>query len=224
MEYQNTLFLSNVDNIRKVFHEKVGELETEIGVSTGYFARLSQKPDTLPGAEVLMKIALHYGVSIDSLLLHSYATCSETDKIMSEYVEKLISWTLDGNIKWERTDEFISMLNIELPAKLFQHRKKVFCNGTFYECTMSDGSRTKIMPITGKVFEDKERGGYELIIYDPTTDKYMPACATDLVGDMLKMRLHNLYMAIVLNEEKFIPGDDVKNYVTRFLENNNGEG
>lgn len=223
MEFQNVLFLSNVDFIRKESGEKIGELENKIGVSTGYFARLAQKPDTMPGAEVLMNISLHYRVSIDSLLFHSYATFTETDKIMSEYVNKFLGWTIDGKIKWKRTMQIVSIVEMEIKNS-FPHRKKVYCNGQIYECSLNDGSITKIIPITGKVFKNKVLGGYELIIYDPFAEKWMPACATDLVGDRLKKDLDNLYKAITLNEKQFTMGEDVKDYVTRFLEQRNGEG
>lgn len=65
MIYGNSLFLANVEHMRKQRGEKVGEVENAVEVSTGYFARLSKNPNTLPGAEVLIKLALHFDISID---------------------------------------------------------------------------------------------------------------------------------------------------------------
>ncbi len=223
MKYTNSMFLANVDYVRKQKGEKVGELEKAVEVSTGYFARLSKNPETMPGAEVLIKIALHYGVPIDCLLLYSYSTYTEEEKILSDYIEKIISWTMNGWIKWEKTDRVMAMRQPEINS-LFPHRMPVYQNGMTYMCELKDGSKTKITPISSGGGGEIVWWGYELTVYDSSTQKWLPICATDLVSDMMQMRLKNLYMTVGLKESQFSVDGDTKDFITRFLaQENKGE-
>lgn len=223
MNFTNLLFLANVDYLRKQNGEKVGELEKAVEVSTGYFARLSKNPKMMPGAEVLIKIALHYGVSIDCLLLHNYSTYTEEEKILSDYIEKILSWTMDGWIKWEKADRVMAMRQPEINS-LFPHRMPVYLNGMTYMYEHKDGSKTKITPISSRGGGEIVWWGYELTVYDSTTEKWLPICATDLVSDMMQMRLRHLYMTVGLKESQFSVDGDAMDYITRFLaQENRGE-
>ena len=44
------------------------------------------------------------------LILYSYSTYTEEEKILSDYIEKIISWTMNGWIKWEKTDRVMAIL------------------------------------------------------------------------------------------------------------------
>lgn len=219
MEITNTLFLGNIEFIRKKYNEKVGDLERAIEVSIGYFARLSKNPKTMPGAEVLMRVAMHYRVSIDCLLLHNIEAFTEQDDMFLKFIDKIKTQTTDGNISWYRVNNMLSSQRLELNS-MFPHRNTVYTNGVTYEYTLSNGSKTKIIPITGVDFSEERFGGFELMVMDVTSDKWLPVCTTDLVNDMIKMELRNLYMMIVVKESQYSVDNDTKNYLLDFLKQN----
>ncbi|MCI6921472.1 MAG: helix-turn-helix domain-containing protein [Lachnospiraceae bacterium] len=221
MIYGNSLFLANVEHMRKQRGEKVGEVENAVEVSTGYFARLSKNPNTLPGAEVLIKLALHFDISIDALLLYNLSAMSEEEEMIAKYIGKLRDGTAHGIINWKVENELLSARKLQL-ISAFPHKGDVFTNGATYISNLSDGSCVKIIPISGVDFAEERFGGFELMVKEANAVSWFPICATDLVSDMLKMDLKNLYMIIMSRRSQFSMDEGAKNYMLRFLAQDNG--
>lgn len=220
MEYTNSLFLANVDKLRKDRNEKVGELETAIGVSIGYFSRLSKNSKTMPGAEVLINLSIHFGVSIDSLLMCNLSSLSEDEEMLSKYLSSLRNATAHGMILWNEENSLLSTRRLEWKSS-FKRRNVAYTNGATYITTLSDGSIVKIVPLSGIDFAEERFGGFELYVKEPQSDQWFPICATDKISDMPKLDLRNLYMLIMSNRSKFSMEAGAKNYMLRFLAQNN---
>ena len=220
MAYTNSLFLSNVDKLRKDRNEKVGELETAIGVSIGYFSRLSKNAETMPGAEVLINLSIHFGISIDSLLMCNLSSLSEDEEMLSKYLSSLRNATAHGVISWNEENSLLSTRRLEWNGA-FERGNVVYTNGATYITALSDGSMTKIVPLSGLDFAEERFGGFELYAKEALSDQWFPMCATDKLSDILKMDLRNLYMLIMSNRSKFSMGEDAKSYMLRFLAQNN---
>ncbi len=216
MDLKNDFFLLNVEYIRKKRNEKVGDLEKAIEVSAGYFARLSKNPETMPGAEVLVKISRHYNVSIDSLLLRYIPGSYEMNDMITKYIHKIYSWTDEGRLFWKKTDQILSMEKMEYNST-FPHEKKVYTNGPIYECDLSDGSKIKVMRTIGKEFQEEPYGEYELTIMDGETKEWMPVCASHLINNVSKKELSRLYNLIWLKEGQFSINPNVKKHISDFL-------
>ena len=70
----------NIDFLIKIRKEKIGEVETAIGVSIGYLSRAKEYAD-LPISKVV-RTAEYFGVSVDSLIHDNYK---------AEYLKKQIA-------------------------------------------------------------------------------------------------------------------------------------
>jgi hypothetical protein len=57
----------NIDFLIKIRKEKIGEVETAIGVSIGYLSRAKEYNADLPISKVV-RTAEYFGVSVDSLI------------------------------------------------------------------------------------------------------------------------------------------------------------
>ena len=220
MAYSNSIFLANVEHIRKQRGLKVGQVETAAEVSTGYLARLSKNPNTMPGAEVLINLALYFGVSIDSLLLCDLSSLSEEEEMLSKYLQKIRNATAHGVINWQVESKLMSTKRV-LWNGSFAHKNEVYTNGAIYIATLSDGSVTKIVPINGIDFANERFGGFELYVKEAGSEKFFPICATDMLSDILRMDLRNLYMLIISSESQFTIDEGAKNYMLRFLAQDN---
>lgn len=66
MEIQETIY-RNVKALAKLKHEKISDVEKEIGVSTGYLSRTKGL-----GLEKVQKLACHFGKGIDDLITMDY--------------------------------------------------------------------------------------------------------------------------------------------------------
>lgn len=76
----------NIDFLIKIRKEKIGEVETAIGVSIGYLSRSKEYAD-LPISKVV-RTAEYFGVSVDSLI-HDYYKAEYLKKQIAELQAEL---------------------------------------------------------------------------------------------------------------------------------------
>lgn len=82
---------------------KVGELEKKAGVSAGYFSRISKDSvNTVPGIDVVSRVASTLGVSIDTLVYGRMYNATATDEYVLSVIEKVLADTNSGDLVWYR--------------------------------------------------------------------------------------------------------------------------
>ena len=114
-EFDKILLINNIKILAKQNNIKLGDLETSVNVSPGYFSRLKADDNsTVPSVEVIYKIACAFNVTVDSLIQFDYTVSSTTEsylmkilsKILSETNEELYAWKKDGPDKIMNTNDY----------------------------------------------------------------------------------------------------------------------
>lgn len=108
-QYDGRLLFKNIDYLIKQQKRKIGEVETEAGVSAGYISRTSREGGSKPGIDFLMGVAKVLGVSLDTLLTVDLSALTSTDAYLLSFLTKLNDDTARDLLIWDR--EFAVNLN-----------------------------------------------------------------------------------------------------------------
>lgn len=101
-EFNKQLMLDNIYYLLKRYEKKIGELETEAGVSPGYISRISKEDNAKPGIEFIIKVADSLNISVDTLLNVNFTEMTPTEKYLASFLEKLNEDTLDDKLDWDK--------------------------------------------------------------------------------------------------------------------------
>lgn len=103
MEFDKRRCMSAVYAIAKEKGVKIGDLEKEANVSTGYLSKLNKEENTSsPSIELLLAVARVLDVTIDMLVYSEYEGLSANEKYILKFLDKLINDTLSGGLQWEK--------------------------------------------------------------------------------------------------------------------------
>lgn len=96
--------MSNIDFLLKRKEIKIGELESFVGVSTGYFSRIrnSDSDETCPNIDVLTMTANKLDCSLVGLLYSDFAALTDTELFIIDSINNIIKKTARESITWER--------------------------------------------------------------------------------------------------------------------------
>lgn len=111
----NISYLINTNNI------KIGEIEKEIGVSTGYISRIQKEDGPMPNIEFINSISKKFNVSIDTLLNINMSQIISAENYILNLLDKLINDTEQDSLNW----------NIETTENL--HKNSVISNHSLFE-------------------------------------------------------------------------------------------
>ncbi len=105
MAFDKKRFLNNVYYLAKLRDIKIGALEANAGLSTGYLARLNKEDNkSVPSIEVLVSFADKLKISMDSLIGCDLEPMSGTDKYICDFLDKLIFDTTNNKYIWTKED------------------------------------------------------------------------------------------------------------------------
>ena len=139
VEFDIDRIYGNISKLMKDQEVKVSEMETVMNVSAGYFSKLV-KNKTVPGADVLYRIAQRLGVSVDLLINCDLTIDRATDnlRLMTRFLQKLRADTDAMTLRWKATSadtlEIDYMLSMNEPSILtnIQSENNPLCGETGY--------------------------------------------------------------------------------------------
>lgn len=113
IEFNKKLMLDNITFMLKKLGKKIGELEDEAGVSTGYISRLSkEEANTKPGIDFVVNVAKSLKISVDTLVNVDLSSLSPTECYLISFIEKLKNDTVDDKLYWNiETAEYLNGLD-----------------------------------------------------------------------------------------------------------------
>ncbi len=113
MEFDKRRCMSAIYAIAKEKGVKIGDLEKEAGVSTGYLSKLNKEENTSsPSIELLVAAARLLGVTVDMLIYSEYEGLSANEKYVLKFMDKLVNDTLSGELQWEKETKK-QLLNVD---------------------------------------------------------------------------------------------------------------
>lgn len=106
-DFDINVFLSNIEFFCEKSGKKIGELERETGVSTGYFSRIRSSLTTgnpkIPKVHVALAAARNLHIPLDVLTTVNFASVEEDRQLKNmQYIAELITRTNEQKISWER--------------------------------------------------------------------------------------------------------------------------
>ena len=145
--FNKKILFDNIAFMLKKTGKKIGELESEAGVSPGYISRASKEGGAKPGIDFILKAADALNVSIDTLLRVDMSRLTPTEQYLISFLEKLTKDTLDDKLDWKR--ESAGYLNERLEAD-----KNGYCDHPLFslETFMEEGETKYPEEVTGIVF------------------------------------------------------------------------
>ena len=100
--FDKKLFFDNISYLIRENDLKVGEVESQAGVSAGYISRTSKDGGTKPGIDFIVNISKILNVSIDVLLGVDLEKLTPTEKYLISFLDKLISDTAHDKLSWNK--------------------------------------------------------------------------------------------------------------------------
>ncbi len=102
-EFDKKLCLNNIYYLTKERNIKIGDLETNAKVSTGYFSRLNKEDNkTNPSIDALCLVAEQLSVSIDSLINIDFSALTPDESFVLKFIETLKANISNHRDSWEK--------------------------------------------------------------------------------------------------------------------------
>lgn len=130
-EFKKQLMLDNISFLLQELGKKIGELESDAGVSPGYISRISKEGNTKPGIEFIIKAANSLNISINTLLNVDLTEMTPNERYLMSFLEKLNKDTIDDKLDWNR--ESAERLNRVEVDRDFNTDHPLLSYETFYE-------------------------------------------------------------------------------------------
>ncbi|KIR03780.1 hypothetical protein P261_02595 [Lachnospiraceae bacterium TWA4] len=124
--FNKYLCFSNIRELIKNSHVKIGQIEKEAGCQPGYMSRLDKQTNSSePSIEFIVTAANMLGVSLDTLITLDLASMTPTERYLAQFFDKLKKDTLDDKLEWirETADSLNNMVSDEngyIPHPLFR--------------------------------------------------------------------------------------------------------
>ncbi len=128
--FDKTLLGKNIKFLATQKGIKVGDIETEAGVSTGYLSRLANEDNknNFPIMDLIFLISKKFDVSINTLLSVDFSNLTPNEILLSQFFDKLNKDTENNKIIWELdSKEKLESMKLKGSHPLFfQHQQDPF--------------------------------------------------------------------------------------------------
>lgn len=113
--FNSRLIFDNISYLIKEQGKKVGEVETQAGVSAGYISRNSKDSNSKPGIDFLFRVSEILNTSIDTFMKIPLSELTPTERYLVSFFEKLKADTAADKILWEReSKEYLNQLEPDI--------------------------------------------------------------------------------------------------------------
>ena len=103
MEFSRQKLVDNIANLMQQKKLKVGEVEQEIGISTGYLSKMLKKEtEAAPSTDIIWKLAKVLGVSTDMLIEGDFSQATDNLQYVGNFLTRLKVMTDANDLEWSR--------------------------------------------------------------------------------------------------------------------------
>lgn len=228
-QFNPKVLFDNIDFLIKSESRKIGEVETEAGVSAGYISRTSKDGGSRPGIDFIMNIAEVLHISIDTLLKVDISSLTTTERYLISFLEKLEHDTVRDILDWDRvTAESLNNMEMDqngiINHPLFDfHRfyeegegeypeevsRVVFVSNSFdvhtlihddcFELRLKNGAYLHLMNISKSVYRINDSNAFAKEVWMSIPSQEPQYLCSDYGDSKLADFIDNLYAAVAEN-------------------------
>lgn len=216
----NTIFLKNIEAIRKEKNMKLGDMEKEIGVSLGYFSRLGKNKESLPSMDIVLKVSKCLSISVDDLLKTNLYMLTGTERLVLDFIKKIFDDTRLGKLEWERENLITDYKSLEIAESKQTYGFKAYTNGHVYRTKISEAQGIEIRPLVLK-HKGQEFPFVQMNMIDSTAEE------TAIIADggqelptVIRAALNDLYSCVQQGENKSNLSKETKKVLMDYLKQN----
>lgn len=240
MEFDKNMLMNNINTLIKERGMKIGSLETEIDISTGYLSRMSKEGnDTMPGIDLIWKLAQKLEVSVDSLVTGDFQRSNDNLFFIMRFLHALETDTNLHAVEWEQFASYqdlqnkyafsdLPMIDYEIDIdkqsesrmfkSLYDDKMKLRMSTENY-CGMGQGLGVILL---FKLKTSRNEGSetvYEMYaIEDSSKEQVIPICSTLENDGSAKPFLLDLYNCIDRHERDMKVSEEARNLINRYMD------
>ena len=103
LEFSRQKLAENIMTLIQQKKLRIGEVEQQIGISTGYLTKMLKKEtDAAPSTDIIWKLAKVLGVSTDMLIEGDFSKATDNLQYMRKFLYRLQSLTDTNELEWDR--------------------------------------------------------------------------------------------------------------------------
>ena len=103
LEFSRQKLAENIMTLIQQKKLRIGEVEQQIGISTGYLTKMLKKEtDAAPSADIIWKLAKVLSVSTDMLIEGDFSKATDNLQYMRKFLYRLQSLTDTNELEWDR--------------------------------------------------------------------------------------------------------------------------
>lgn len=103
LEFSRQKLAENITTLMQQKKLKIGEVEQQIGISTGYLSKMLKKEtDAAPSTDIIWKLSKVLGVSTDMLIEGDFSKATDNLQYMRKFLYRLQSLTDTNELEWDR--------------------------------------------------------------------------------------------------------------------------
>lgn len=239
MEFDKAKLMNNINALIKERGLKIGELENELKVSTGYISRMSKpENETMPSVDFVWKIASKLQVSVDFLIDGDYTNATDNLDFMANFIHTLIKETDAMNMDWQRFSNPDTLIETYAMPEFPMIQKGMILDMEAGECrksfsslykpkvklTMGDENYNAFVPHLGGVLifklRDEETGNpvYEMYSADMEEDGIIPLCSSLESGRIVEVLMQDLYTCIDRHEKDLKVSEEARRRIRLYMQ------
>ncbi len=252
-QFNPKILFDNIDFLIRNENRKIGEVESEAGVSAGYISRTSKDGGSKPGIDFIMNVAEVLHVSIDTLLKVNITSLTPTERYLISFLEKLERDTTHDLLAWERLSaETLNSMDTDQNGNanhpLFEFRRfnecgeneyltevsrVVFVSKTFdvhtsihgdcFELRMKNGAYLHIMNISKSVYRVNDPDVFAKEIWMSMPGQAPQYLCSDRGDSKLAGFINNLYAAVAENTKHPKVKQEFKYIIDSFMKDENDD-
>ena len=239
MEFNRTRLMENINTLIKEKGLKIGEIETTVGISTGYLSKMTKTDnESMPGIDLIFKLAELLEVSVDALVGGDFNKSNDNLFFVMKFIQSLIEDTDIHKFTWEKfavynevkekygLDELpmsTNTRNINLEKEISGYKfRSLFSE--IESLILTKENYIGFVDNLGIVLFFKLRHGdeyeYELYVIDDNLEEKVISICSTLEGDgAVSPFMLDLYNCIIRHDRDIKVSETARNLMRRYMNN-----
>lgn len=232
--------VKNIVSLAVLNKINIGDLEKDSGVSIGYFSRLKKNSAQKIPIEMLIKVSDILNISIDALLKDDIKKQNDREKMLRDFIDRIIKDTEAGSLYWEsyklgteestleEGDQYNDIITAQDLIRVYgchsQVNMKFVPTSTAYVAELEDVNSYVIILKGGYSKRESYDDPLESLIKPDSYEVYLRKncetnyiCSTYELFGYVRIMIGQLYTMINTKNSKIVLNDFTKDTIEKYL-------